>query len=55
MSIGSKLKNYLEKFKQALGDVPYIRKLTSFINFTNSSEPSVDDFAEVIIEDRTNY
>lgn len=55
LSIGSKLKGYLNKFRSALGDVPYIRKLTSFMDFTASSEPTADHFGEAIVEDRTNY
>jgi hypothetical protein len=55
LSIGSKLKGYLLRFKAALGDVPYISKLTSLIDFTTSTEPTSDHFGEAIVEDRTNY
>lgn len=49
------MKGYLQKFKQALGEVPYIRKIAALIDFTTSSEPSSDHFGEAIVEDRTNY
>jgi hypothetical protein len=37
LQIGSKLKGYLKKFREALGDVPAIKKLTAFIDFTLSN------------------
>lgn len=49
LSIGSKLKAYLQKFKQALGDVPYVKKLTTFIDFIVSQEPTDDYFGELIV------
>jgi hypothetical protein len=55
LGIGSKLKGYLTRFKAALGDVPYVRKLTALLDFTTSTEPALDHFGEVIVEDRTNY
>ena len=44
MNIGSKLKAYLNKFREALGDVPAIKKMASFIDFTLSTEPNGDIF-----------
>ena len=55
MQIGSKLKGYLTKFREALGDVPAIKKLASFMDFTLSNEPNGDIFDELIMDDRTNY
>lgn len=55
LGVGSKLKGYLLRFKAALGDVPYVRKLTSLLDFNSSSEPSTEYFGEAIVEDRTNY
>jgi len=38
-----------------LGDVPAIKKLTTFIDFTLSNEPCSEYFDDLIVEDRTNY
>ena len=55
MQIGSKLKGYLKKFREALGDVPAIKKLSAFMDFTLSNEPNSEHFDDLIIDDRTNY
>jgi hypothetical protein len=45
LGVGSKLKGYLMRFKTALGDVPYVKKFASLLDFTSSSEPSADHFS----------
>jgi hypothetical protein len=55
MQVGSKLKGYLQKFREALGDVPAVRKLAAFMDFTISQEPTADSFDDLLVEDRTNY
>ena len=55
MQVGSKLKGYLQRFREALGDVPAIKKLAAFMDFTLSSEVNVECFDDLIVDDRTNY
>lgn len=49
------MKGYLQKLKQALGEVPYVKKLSALADFVGSTEPSDDVFEDLLIEDRTNY
>jgi len=48
MKIGAKLKGYLQKFRSALGDVPYIRKLNALADFVSSSEPNSNCFEDLL-------
>jgi hypothetical protein len=49
LQIGSKLKGYLQRFRDAIGDVPSVKKLAALMSFTQSHEPSTDYYDELIV------
>ena len=50
---GAVLKQYLQCFIDGLGKVPYLNKLTAFVNFVLSPDP--ENFTDLLKEDLTDF